>query len=139
MTTFVEHLPPQPKPAPPSASAGRVVSAGAGDHTFDVPGARRLRVRPVGSGPRMGPDPIGRSPGGSALTRGLVSPHTERLVQIEEASACQRRSRGDARGAPGGERNVRLTPLLEQTSRCERLAEGSPAPARGAPGRLPDR
>src|SRR2546422_199189 len=139
MRTFVEHPPPQPITAPPSARAGRVVSAGAGDRTLDVPAARRLRLRPVGSRPRMGPDPIGRSPGGGALTRGLVSPHTERLVQIEEASTCQRRSRGDARGASGGERNVRLTPLLEQASRRERLAEGYPAPARGAPGRLPDR
>src|ERR1700704_3023097 len=139
MNPFVEPLPPQPKPAPRPARTGRAVSAGAGDPSFFLPAARPLSLWPAGSRPRLGPDEIGPSPGASALTRGLVSPHSERLVHIEEASACQRRSRGDARGASGGERNVRLTPFLEQASRRERLEEGSPAPARGAPGRLPDR
>ena len=38
--------------------------------------------------------------------------HTERLDQIEKASACQRRPRGDARRASGGERNARRLALV---------------------------
>src|SRR3979490_778558 len=126
MKTFVEPLPPQPKPAPRPARTGRAVSAGAGDRSFFLPAARPLSLWPAGSRPRLGPDEIGPSPGASALTRGLVSPHSERLVHIEEASACQRRSRGDARGASGGRRHAGgLTFIIGAARWARPFAEGA--------------
>ena len=49
--------------------------------------------------------PCARGPSGSAES------NIDRLDQIEKASTCKRRPRGDARRAPGGERNARRLAL----------------------------
>src|SRR6266849_4876439 len=107
MTTFVEHLPPKPRPARRSAPAGGPVSGGPGAHTSEVPAAWGVDVNLAGSRLRAGADLYARALSASPRTRGLAHPHTERLDQIEKASACQRRSRGDARRAFGGQRSRR--------------------------------
>ena len=75
-----------------------------------------------------------RSPAVDAPPRILLRPSpvrdpagidTERLDHIEKASACQRRSRGDARGAPGGLRNARrLTFGLHQAPQARKRRPG---------------
>src|ERR1700733_5016155 len=70
---------------------------------------------------------------------GLAPPHTER-VHIEKASTCQRRSRGDARGASGGGRNARrltLVCLLAQGGGVE--GGGLAQRRRRSAGRPPER
>ena len=75
-----------------------------------------------------------RSPAVDAPPRILLRPSpardpagidTERLDHIEKASACQRRSRGDARGAPGGLRNARRLTFAASTKSRKR-ASGAP-------------
>ena len=90
---FAEHSrpdrQPEPKGAPPALPARWV-------HTSPSASCPPIRRRPTGR-PLFGRPP----------SRGSAPNYTERLDQIEKASACQRRSRGDARRAPGGERNAR--------------------------------
>src|SRR4029077_1875348 len=49
--------------------------------------------------------------------------NTERLDQIEKASTCQRRSRRDARGAPGGERHARRPAYVLERPKGGRSAQ----------------
>ena len=65
------------------------------------------------------------SAAGLRPARGLGPFHIERLDQIEKASTCQRRSRGDARRASGGQRNARRLALIRQP-RAATAHSGSP-------------
>ncbi len=57
--------------------------------------------------------------------------HIERLDHIEKASACQRRPRGDARGAPGGERNTRRLTFLRGRAEIRGQTLGGKGPGAG--------
>ena len=69
------------------------------------PRVGRQRVASPTARAGQAPIAVARSPARSA------HPNTERLDQIEKASACQRRPRGDARRASGGQRNARRLTL----------------------------
>src|SRR4029077_2256508 len=104
-----EHPPPDRQPA--GHTARRAALGGHG--TADAPPATWLSANPRASRPTQ-PLWLGarRSPDhGRPSASGAPHSNNERLVHIEKASACKRRSRGDARGATGGERNARRLTL----------------------------
>ena len=91
---------------------------------------RRVREPSRRPEPRRRSDvALGLARSSDAHIRCSAGSNIERLNQIEKASTCQRRSRGDARRASGGDRNAR------------RLASPRPAairrPAQGAAARRP--